>query len=157
MNASGSASRYSDQMHEQYNQSEYESTLDVYSVYIDECTNQWSVDMNVGSHDVICFRIDTGAECCLMSKNTYDNLLHKPKMFPSHVTVRGVTGVVQRSIGSVIMQLQHRDANYDVKFEVIDGPVPNILSGAESARMKLVRRINHVSYSPDEMHVAINS
>ena len=78
----------------------------------------WSVKMYTQDDDVT-FRIDTQAECTVMSKLPYDRLKNKPKLQPSEVRIFGYGGGCVHSMGKI-----------------------KLPSDKDSVRLQLVKRVN---------------
>ena len=45
----------------------------------------WSIDLSIKDNDYISFKIDTGAECTILSRKTYIGMQTKPLLQPSKV------------------------------------------------------------------------
>ena len=111
--------------------------------------SMWSVDLSTKSDGYISFKIDTGAECSLVSKSTYESMFNKPMLLQSNIAVRGLLGQPAKSLGTIRLPVRYKGVGYDIKCEVLDGPnVPNILSEMDSVRMNLVKRVNVVDSVP---------
>ena len=111
--------------------------------------SMWSVDLSTKCDGFISFKIDTGAECSLVSKTTYESMVNKPILLQSNIAVRGLLGQPTKSLGTIRLPVEYKGVEYDIKCEVLDGPnVPNILSEMDSVRMNLVKRVNVVDSVP---------
>lgn len=108
--------------------------------------DQWSVAVCVkDTRDILNFKIDTGAECSLISNKTYSNLNVKPRMIKNEVIVKGVTGICKQTMGLIHLPVKYKSQNYVIKCHVIDSAIPNILSEQDSCKMKLIQRVNQVN------------
>ena len=116
----------------------YEYTLNIHMVTQDvhvanRQKSMWSVDLSTKCDGYISFKIDTGAECSLISKATYESMFDKPVLFQSNIAVRGLLGQLTKLLGTVQLLVEYRGVQYDIKCEVLDGlNVPNILSEMDS-------------------------
>ena len=101
----------------------------------------WSVKMYTQDDDVT-FRIDTQAECTVMSKLPYDRLKNKPKLQPSEVRIFGYGGGCVHSMGQIKLPVGYKGKAHLIVCEIIDRKVPNLLSDKDSVRLQLVKRVN---------------
>ena len=107
--------------------------------------NMWLVNLVTSKRENITFKIDTGAECSLISQSTYENMVNKPKLRSSNIMVRGLLGTPSKTVGSILLPVIYKGCNYNIKCEVINDPnVPNILSDNDSLLLNLVQRVNRV-------------
>ena len=111
--------------------------------------SMWSVDLSTKCDGYISFKIDTGAECSLVSRATYESMISKPKLLQSNIAIRGLLGQPTKSLGTILLPVEYKGVEYDIRCEVLDGQkVPNILSEMDSVRMNLVKRVNVVDSVP---------
>ena len=69
-------------------------------------------------------------------------MVNKPKLRPSKVAIRGISGNPSKACGTVTLPVKHRGEVVFSNCEVVDDVnCPNLLS--ESLRLNLVKRINH--------------
>ena len=104
----------------------------------------WSIDLSIKDNDYISFKIDTGAECTILSRKTYIGMQTKPLLQPSKVAIRGLLGSPAKPMGTIELPVSHKGKMYQLHCEVLDGyNVPNLLSESDSVRMNLIKRIDH--------------
>ena len=103
-----------------------------------------TVEFQTTRDDVVKFKIETAADCSVLTKASYDKMINKPKLRPSKVAIRGITGNPSKACGTVTLPVRHRGEVIFLNCEVVDDVNrPNLLSEAESLRLNLVKRINH--------------
>ena len=132
--------------------------LKIYTSYIvnknvnSESKEMWMVNLKVANTDeCISLKIDTGAECSVISQNTYESLSRKPVLKKSNVIICGIVGEPVHTIGSVMLPVSSNGIDYLMKCEVVGGKnVPNILSDVDSVRLNLVKRVNNVNYKKSQ-------
>ena len=103
-----------------------------------------TVEFQTTRDDVVKFKIDTAADCSVLTKASYDKMINKPKLRLSKVAIRGITGNPSKACGTVTLPVRHRGEVVFLNCEVVnDVNCPNLLSEAESLRLNLVKHINH--------------
>ena len=53
---------------------------DVFLGYLDEAQKRWEVPVQVGTTENLIFRVDTGADVCLINSKTYNQMREKPHL-----------------------------------------------------------------------------
>ena len=88
-------------------------------------SSDWKVTILV-NHQKTCFKIDTGAQCDVISRQKYHQLSLMLLQI-SHARLVAFGGQRLNACGKVTINCQHKGKFYPVIFEVIDQDVPNIL------------------------------
>ena len=65
--------------------------------------SKWFVDLPVEGKQSLTFKIGTGAECSVITKETYEVLKVKPKVFPSKAQMKGIFGPPQVAPGYIML------------------------------------------------------
>ena len=102
----------------------------------------WQVSIQVNKHN-ISFKIDTGAQCNVMSLETY-NQISKLPLLKSRTRLVAFGGHKIQSCGKTRLACEHNKCYTVVEFEVVKR-CQNILGLETSAEMNLVKRVNTVS------------
>jgi len=97
----------------------------------------WKVTISVNKQRTV-FKMDTGAQCNVVSKHKY-NRLSKAPLQKSHTKLVAFRGHQLNACGKAVMSCQYKGKHYPVEFEVVDEQVPNILGLKTCTQMKLVR------------------
>ena len=86
------------------------------------------------------FKIDTGAQCNVISKRQYNQICNKP-LLPSHARLVAFGGTPLHPRGKAIMPCQYKNKQYSIEFEIIDQNIPSILGLRACTEMNLIPRI----------------
>jgi hypothetical protein len=107
----------------------------------DENDAMWIVNLKTVHNDAIIFQIDTGAQCSLLTKKTFEQLGRKPSIKQSSIRLRGVGGT-KNSLGCVTLDVVHKGQLKSINCELIDdNNIPNILCDRDSVQLNLIRRV----------------
>ena len=109
----------------------------------------WKVTLLINNHRM-CFKIDTGAQCNVISRQKYHQLSSMP-LQQSHARLVAFGGQRLNACGKVTMNCQHKGKRHPVVFEVIDHDTPNILGLKTCVELNLVQRMDAI----DNHHVDI--
>ena len=92
----------------------------------------------------VCMKIDTQAECNVISEKTFNNLQKHAKIklekTSSQITAFGNS--IVKPMGKVSFFVLHNDVQYSIACEVVPGNVQNLLGSKDSLRLGLIKRIN---------------
>ena len=105
----------------------------------------WQTTVKVNEHN-ITFKIDTGAQCNVLSKETYDRICQQP-LRKSHAKLVAFGGHRMSSLGKAVILCEHKKKYVAVEFEVLRR-VSNVLGLKTSTEMKLIKRIEAVANDP---------
>jgi len=105
--------------------------------------SDWNVDVQIASKTVK-LKIDTGAQCNVISLKTYQSLGIQHCLQQSNVTIRAFGGNRLKAIGQVTVTVSYKNKARNVTFQVIDAPVQNILGSQDSELMGFVYRVNQL-------------
>ena len=92
----------------------------------------------------MCFKIDTGAQCNVISTQKYRQLSPRP-LQKSHAKLVAFGGQRLNARGKVTMTCHHKGKCHPVVFEVIDQDVPNILGLTTCMELNLVQRLDAIN------------
>ena len=111
--------------------------------------DKWITQLKV--HDEsLNFRIDTGAKCRIITKVDFDKF-NKIKLGKSNKTLKSYSNHHIKPLGAVKLTVLHNDIDTEVKFEIVDLVQENILSGDVAEKLGLLRRVNSVDTSEEEL------
>ena len=89
----------------------------------------------------VTFQIHTGADISAISKSTFNNLPHQPKLHPSKIALFSPGGELQCT-GQFTTNVTHRNKSYEVDIFVISGEhESNFLGRKKACEMGLVARL----------------
>ena len=98
----------------------------------------WSATVTINAHHVT-FKIDTGAQCNVMSYATFSRISQQP-LRKSRSRLVAFGGHRLNSLGKATLLCEYKHKFWAVDFEVLDN-ASNVLGLKTSAEMKLVQRI----------------
>ena len=109
--------------------------------------SKWDVILKtpyLNGKGAVCMKIDTQAECNVISSKTFQNLKKHAninlKSTTSQITAFGNS--IIKPIGKIVFYVLHNDAQYSIECEVVEGDVQNLIGSRDSLRLGLVKRIN---------------
>lgn len=106
-------------------------------------TSPWVA--NVKLNDTQCtFKIDTGADVSVISKEVYDSLREKPKISMSPVVLTTPGGILKHS-GQFIGRIVVNDKLAYNRIFVVEGITNNLLCGSAASRLGLVKRLFQIN------------
>jgi len=109
--------------------------------------SDWKVGIVINDQTVI-FKMDTGAQCNVISKQTYDYLCAKP-LHSSSTKLVSFGGQHLEACGKTTILCQQKSQCYSIEFEVVDKAVPNILGLHTCTEMNLIQRNDAVEHHTD--------
>ena len=128
---------------------EYDSSsgedLIVETIASESPQRDWHTTIKLDEHNVR-FKIDTGAQCNVLSLETYQQVSEKP-LRKSQAKLVAFGGQKIRSLGKTTILCEHKNKYYTVEFEVIRN-VSNVLGLKTITELKLVKRIDAVTKDP---------
>ena len=99
----------------------------------------WDATVTINSQH-ITFKIDTGAQCNVMSSKTYNRISQQPLM-RSNAKLAAFGGHRLTSLGRATMLCEYKNKYWPIEFEVLDVG-SNVFGLKTSTEMKLVKRID---------------
>lgn len=87
-------------------------------------------------------RLDTGADCNVISMDNLRKLRLDKKVSKSHSKLVAYAGHQIQAKGKIMLTCQYKDKKHDVEFEVIKNKAPAILGGESCEEMGLVKRLH---------------
>lgn len=108
-----------------------------------DSVEKWTVKLKVHSKD-IPFKIDTGADVSIISKEIYESLKPIPKLEEPKVVLDSPGGKLT-TIGTFIAPIVHRNTKYRFRVYVVDGNSGNcLLSRSVASSLGLVQRVEEI-------------
>lgn len=99
----------------------------------------WYVDLTINHNQVARFKVDSGADVTLMSRDTYDSLKYKPSLENVSVSISSVNAKIN-VFGSFLMHVIYKGSSYDIVTYVADCRSDLLSRGAASAMSLLSLR-----------------
>ena len=106
-------------------------------------SSDWKVTLLVNDQKTR-FKIDTGAQCNVISRHTYHRLGSLP-LQKSHARLVAFGGQRLNAYGKATINCQHKGKTYSVAFEVIDQDVSNILGLSTCVELNLIQRLDAIN------------
>ena len=103
-------------------------------------TNEWSVLLDTNGSD-IQYKIDTGAQCNVLPKVVYNQLLDRPKLKKTSVKLSAYNGTEIPVSGKCLAKIKHKNTVTHVLFIVADTKSSPILGLKTSSNLNLIKRI----------------
>ena len=134
------------QLHELgYDNEPSDNDMVIDAVSSGQAKEDWHTTIKVNEHNVT-FKIDTGAQCNVISKETYNRICQQP-LRKSRAKLVTFGGHRMDSLGKAIILCEHKNKYSAVEFEVLS-KVSNVLGLKTSTQLKLVKRIETVTNDP---------
>ena len=127
------------------NENSSEDELLIATVETKPASREWSATITINAHRV-AFKIDTGAQCNVMSSKMY-NLVSRQPLRKSNAKLIAFGGHRLNSLGRVTLLCEYKHKFWPIEFEVLDD-VTNVLGLKTSSEMKLVQRIETLTNDP---------
>ena len=89
------------------------------------------------------FKLDTGAQCNVISKHKYDQISTKP-LLPSHARLVAFGGTPLHPCGKATIPCQYKNKQYAIEFEIIGQNIPSILGLRACTEMNLIQCIEAI-------------
>ena len=112
--------------------------------------NAWKVTIALNNQRTV-FKIDTGAQCNVISKCKYHQVCKEP-LQKSTANLVAFGGHKLNTCGRAVIQCHYGGNHYTVEFEVINQNVPCILGLNTCIDMNLVQRIDAVDDKTNELY-----
>ncbi|XP_065192543.1 uncharacterized protein K02A2.6-like [Sycon ciliatum] len=117
------------------------------SVSIPDSTEPWLVELPINGQSVL-FKLDSGADCTLLSLPSYNSLSPQPKLTPISTKVTGPDGQPLPIHGAFVAASSWKDRNVTFRVIVVDGP-SNLLSRSVCQDLNLLScDVSEASASP---------
>ena len=100
----------------------------------------WMVNLDL-NHNIIPFKIDTGADVTVISKTTYMTMKNKPHLVKSKPSLYSLSGQI-KSEGSFKGTFIHKDCKYSSVVHFVNYNSENLLSRSLAVKMQLIARID---------------
>ena len=111
-----------------------------------EKSKEWDVILKtpyLQGKGAVCMKIDTQAECNVISNKTFKNLQKHSNIIlentNSQITAFGNT--VIKPLGKTTFNVIQSETQYEIECEVVEGNVQNLLGSKDSLRLGLVKRV----------------
>ena len=124
------------------NDCDYDNELFVDVICGDKYRNDWQVQLVV-SKQKLSFKIDTGAQCNVISKATL-GIVSKAPLVKSNARLVAFGGHRIMPSGKVTLLCEHKKRLYPIQFEVVDG-VPNVLGLKTSTELNIIKRVEGIN------------
>ena len=105
----------------------------------------WYATIKVNEHDVR-FKIDTGAQCNVLSQQTYERISSEP-LTKSQAKLVAFGGQRIRSLGKSNILCEHKGKYHTIEFEVVSN-VSNVLGLKTITELKLIKRVDSITKDP---------
>ena len=122
----------------QYNQSD--KTI---SAVNGKSRREWSHDLLVNKQ-MIQFKLDTGAECNVISKSALKSMNPSPKLKKTTAKLSAYNESVIPVCGKTILKVTHIKVKHNVLFIAVDAELPAILGLNTIEHLDLIRRVNEI-------------
>lgn len=107
-------------------------------------TPVWSKSLLISGKRIL-FKIDSGADVSIISKDTYTSLIKPPKLQCYSNNRLTSPGGPVKTIGWFPAQATLKNIEYHFKIVVIEDQVENLLSRGAASTMNLIKRVDRVS------------
>ena len=98
----------------------------------------WRVALEVGGSK-LTFKIDTGADVCVISKKQFQNLKFPPILMPSKATLRSAGGLI-KNMGEFKCIAKCGNVEFDMHAFVVDSETENLLSRSVASSLNLIQK-----------------
>ena len=129
-------------LHELEHDSSSEDNMVIATINGGATKKDWQTTIKVNERD-ITFKIDTGAQCNVMSKESYDKVSQQP-LRKSTAKLVTFGGHQINPLGRAVMLCEHKNKYMSVEFQILER-VSNVLGLKTSTEMKLVKRIESIT------------
>ena len=103
----------------------------------------WNVDLLI-NRSIVKFKIDTGADASIISKEVYKNLKEKPKLELPAVKLHSPGGELA-CLGQFNAKCNFKGKEYSFTIFVVDSVITSLLGGTTANQLGLVKRIHQVN------------
>ncbi|CAB4004151.1 Transposon Ty3-I Gag-Pol [Paramuricea clavata] len=119
--------------------SESNDSFFIGAIHAQDENKEWTTSLKVNNTNVM-FKIDTGAECNVISKKTYEEL-SKTLLEKSRTKLGAFGGQKLKTTGKFTTLCTYRDKYWPIEFQVVNHEVPNILGLTTCLQLNLVKRV----------------
>ena len=119
--------------------SESNDSFFIGAIHAQDENKEWTTSLKVNNTNVM-LKIDTGAECNVISKKTYEELSKTP-LEKSRTKLGAFGGQKLKTIGKFTTLCTYRDKYWPIEFQVVNHEVPNILGLTTCLQLNLVKRV----------------
>ena len=134
---SGTSSLHSIQQEESSDEEEH---LFVASLHTSSKSKEWKVTIKLNNQKTV-FKIDTGAQCNVVSKQKYKQVCKQP-LLKSSAKLVAFGGYRLNTSGKIVIPCEYKGKRIPIEFQVVDQDVPSVLGLETSTKMNLVQRID---------------
>lgn len=106
-----------------------------------EFVDKWSQKLTISGQEVD-FKIDTGAKCNTLTVDSFQLISHQAELFESHRVLKTYSNHHIKPIGSTILNVAHRNASVQERFEVVNLTQENVISGETAEKLGLLARLS---------------
>ena len=128
---------------------EDESGMFVAVIEKDMDTKDWKATVKLNGQPTT-LKLDTGAQCNVISKRSYDLISRRP-LLKSKTKLVTFGGHKMKACGKACITCEYKDKYTIVEFEVVKQDVPNVLGLKTCKEMNLVQRIDSIGTAPSDM------
>ena len=120
--------------------------------------SKWHVNLKCNNKCFKC-KIDTGAECNVMSRRDFEYLkLDEKDMVKTKSRLTSYSGHKINSVAKITIACEYKNIMHPITFHVVDGDSPTLLGVDTSENeLKLVTRVNSVSTEGHDEYVRCNA
>ena len=98
----------------------------------------------------IKFKIDTGANCNVISSNTMQQMSQKPSIQPCNARLTAYNGGKIPVVGKCLLQITKDSKEYKLPFIITNAPFIPILGVQSCKILNLVKRIDKITHDPPD-------
>lgn len=109
----------------------------------DNIAKDWRINLEI-ANKTVSVKLDTGAQCNVMSKPLYDTLTKKP-LKKSKVKLISYSGHSMSTIGKAELALCYKSKYYTLEYHIVNAQVTPVLGLQTCLDMNLVQRIYTVN------------
>ena len=126
----------------QHNSADEPDDLFIGMVQSNTNSKDWKTTLVPNKQKTI-FKLDTGAQCNVISKHRYSQVSREP-LRTSHARLIAFGGTQLHTCGKTTIICQHKGRSYDIEFEVVDQNVPSILGLKGCIKMNLIQQVDAI-------------
>ncbi|KAJ8358792.1 hypothetical protein SKAU_G00153170 [Synaphobranchus kaupii] len=108
-----------------------------------EDNEKWTENLIINSRNVT-FKLDTGAECNVMSEKTFSSLDIRGRLKASNCKLVTYSGHKMAPLGKKALTCQFKGQKHRIEFEIIQQEAPAILGRATCQKLGMVKRLYDV-------------
>lgn len=126
-------------------------SVEVHEKYIQAVKTEdemWTENLKINRKSVT-FKLDTGAECNVISEKTYSSLDIKGRLSASKCKLVAYTGHKMTSLGKKLITCEYKGQKHKIEFEIIQKDAPAILGRDACQKLGLVKRLYEIGKDTD--------